>query len=638
MGRARRVIAAACFVTSIAGAAGADPVPSLDLRGFRPPADPRGSLSLEPAGTVGAGQWNVGLYASYANRLVTIEDDSGEVVRMPLEHQLSMDYVASLGIGGRLAVSVALPSVVYQEGDDLSDLTSDPGILPQTALGDAALGAKVALVIPGQLRGFSLAGVGHLTLPTGDERSYLGEGALTGDVGLLAQLETEGIALRALMGVHLRQEFETYFGQRFGHDLPWGVGVAIGPELFTGRDRSRWEAYAELHGAVAATPSFASGPQSPVLGGIAARHWFGNVSALVGVELPIGSAVGTPRARGVLGIGWAPRFYDADGDGIADKLDHCPQVAEDRDGFEDDDGCVDFDNDHDGVPDTSDACPLQPEDRDGYEDGDGCPDPDNDGDGVPDQADECPDTPGVASENGCEVPDTDGDGVVDSEDWCPERAEDRDGYQDADGCPDLDNDGDGVPDSEDSCRDEAGAQRSEPELHGCPTPDGDGDTFDDDVDQCPGEPEDFDGVDDTDGCPDADADRPYAQRGRLLVEVAGTDAQPVLRWRVAPRVVRKDKKVLVAPESEPVLRAIAQILNDHQDWVLLIGVRPRGVSAEAQSAALMESFVLANELHQYTHRDDVAESVGWDAVARQPGAQAAGVGMLVVRRSVPETP
>jgi hypothetical protein len=64
---------------------------------------------------------------------------------------------------------------------------------------------------------------------------------------------------------------------------------------------------------------------------------------------------------------------DPDGDGIISRLDDCPKLAEDMDGFEDDDGCPESDNDRDGVPDASDKCPLTPEDRDGDADDDGCP-------------------------------------------------------------------------------------------------------------------------------------------------------------------------------------------------------------------------------------------------------------------------
>jgi outer membrane protein OmpA-like peptidoglycan-associated protein len=65
---------------------------------------------------------------------------------------------------------------------------------------------------------------------------------------------------------------------------------------------------------------------------------------------------------------------DLDRDGIPDAVDMCPQAAEDRDGFEDEDGCPDPDNDRDRIPDASDKCPNDPETYNGVEDTDGCPD------------------------------------------------------------------------------------------------------------------------------------------------------------------------------------------------------------------------------------------------------------------------
>jgi OOP family OmpA-OmpF porin len=126
---------------------------------------------------------------------------------------------------------------------------------------------------------------------------------------------------------------------------------------------------------------------------------------------------------------------DADGDGILDKVDKCPNDPEDKDGFEDADGCPDPDNDADGIPDKADKCPNEAEDKDGFEDVDGCPDPDNDKDGVPDKTDKC-----------------------------PNEAEDKDGFEDADGCPDPDNDKDGVLDAADKCPNDAGP----PDNAGCP--------------------------------------------------------------------------------------------------------------------------------------------------------------------------
>jgi OOP family OmpA-OmpF porin len=130
-----------------------------------------------------------------------------------------------------------------------------------------------------------------------------------------------------------------------------------------------------------------------------------------------------------------PKIGDKDGDGIPDNVDKCPNDPEDRDGFEDEDGCPDPDNDKDGIPDVKDKCPADPEDKDGFQDEDGCPDPDNDTDGIPDTADKCPNDP-----------------------------EDKDGFEDEDGCPDPDNDKDGVPDASDKCPNDPGPA----DNNGCP--------------------------------------------------------------------------------------------------------------------------------------------------------------------------
>jgi hypothetical protein len=166
---------------------------------------------------------------------------------------------------------------------------------------------------------------------------------------------------------------------------------------------------------------------------------------------------------------------DRDGDGIVDRKDECPDDPEDHDGWQDLDGCPEYDNDMDGIPDARDGAPDQSEDYDGFEDEDGIPDRDNDQDGIPDREDLCPDDPedydGHNDDDGCpdDFQDSDGDGVADDEDNCPDVPEDLDGFEDEDGCPETDNDLDGIPDAED---------------------------------ECPDEPEDYDGDRDKDGCPD----------------------------------------------------------------------------------------------------------------------------------------
>jgi OOP family OmpA-OmpF porin len=98
------------------------------------------------------------------------------------------------------------------------------------------------------------------------------------------------------------------------------------------------------------------------------------------------------------------------------------------------------DPDHDGVVGAADKCPLVAEDKDGFEDEDGCPDNDNDKDGIPDAQDKCPNQPetmnGIDDEDGCPEIDTDGDGILGSRDKCPDQPETVNNYKDDDGCPD----------------------------------------------------------------------------------------------------------------------------------------------------------------------------------------------------------
>ena len=131
---------------------------------------------------------------------------------------------------------------------------------------------------------------------------------------------------------------------------------------------------------------------------------------------------------------------DQDKDGIEDKLDGCPEEAEDIDGFMDEDGCPDYDNDGDEIPDYLDQAPNLPEDYDGFQDEDGIPDPDNDGDGITDDKDKCDDMmedfDGFQDDDGCPDPDNDNDGIPDEIDKCPNSAENINDFQDDDGCPD----------------------------------------------------------------------------------------------------------------------------------------------------------------------------------------------------------
>ena len=192
--------------------------------------------------------------------------------------------------------------------------------------------------------------------------------------------------------------------------------------------------------------------------GESGRTTFGGI----GVNIPLGDQFNVNLSTSYRGTTETPDSYnhlqhiiglsynfgagDADGDGVSDKKDECPDIP----GLKEFNGCPDTDGD--GIPDTKDRCPEEA----GSEELQGCPDAD--GDGVSDIDDACPNKAGNAEMNGC--PDSDGDGVADNVDRCPEVEGDEANA----GCPWADSDGDGVPDKDDSCPDVAGTI----ENSGCP--------------------------------------------------------------------------------------------------------------------------------------------------------------------------
>src|SRR5262249_57152840 len=104
--------------------------------------------------------------------------------------------------------------------------------------------------------------------------------------------------------------------------------------------------------------------------------------AVAGGAGVISDAARRDAFRVLAALTWSPSaegagalLADRDGDGVPDRDDLCPDEPEDRDGFQDEDGCPDPDNDLDGIPDEKDKCPHEPEDDDGCQDEDGCPDP-----------------------------------------------------------------------------------------------------------------------------------------------------------------------------------------------------------------------------------------------------------------------
>jgi hypothetical protein len=218
------------------------------------------------------------------------------------------------------------------------------------------------------------------------------------------------------------------------------------------------------------------------------------------------------------GCSWEQR--DDDGDGVLNAADQCADTpfGEEVDTEPPWQGCspAQKDSDNDGVSDADDACEGHDDNIDIDGDGivDGCDSLiDNDGDGVANAADLCEghddtidlDEDGIP--DGCDdFIDRDGDGVADADDECMgfDDTIDEDGDGIIDGCDYIiDSDGDGISDTLDACS--GSDDRIDVDADGVPDGcddliDSDGDGVANDLDECPGKD---DGIDvDQDGIPD----------------------------------------------------------------------------------------------------------------------------------------
>ncbi len=478
--------------------------------------DPEGILAVEWAGVPNPGDWSVATFVGYqTNPLVAYNATAqgNPTVGALIKRRISGDLAIGVGITRWFEAGLELPIIYQQTRDDMAV----PGVttaLKSPRAGDLRLAPKF-LILRGGDGKVSVAAIAGIGIPTGGSVGYAGDGSLTVSPEAMVSFRKGGIRIGVDGGVVIRkttQVAELAIGTEIfarigvGYRLP--MGLEFDAMLLSSTMSSK------LYSQVATDPLEADAGVSYntegfgffVLGGRGIHTGFG-----------------TPELRFLAGIRISPagdnKPLDTDGDGIPDSRDKCPTQPEDKDGFQDEDGCPDPDNDKDGIADEDDKCPNDPEDKDGFQDADGCPDPDNDK-----------------------------DGILDATDKCPNEPEDKDGFQDADGCPDPDNDGDGILDVDDKCPNEKGPK----ETHGCPDTDSDADGIPDRLDTCP----DDKGTEANGGCTKRQAALIRAERIELMDKVTMRGAA-------------------LDPRSNTALDAVAKIMGNHA----VIKVRVDGTAA-----------------------------------------------------------
>jgi hypothetical protein len=419
----RRWALVAAVVLCLVAAARAD-TRNLDLAIFDPtPTTTSPTFQLQSADVGREGDWSATALATYANEplvLVTAPNDN-----VAIADRMTLALGGAFAFGDRFEIGLHMPLYV-QSGENLNSATmfGEPPA-SGTARGDLTLNAKARLVRRHGRNGTLVAGAGlGLALPTASNEAFAGSAKpqlhALALISLTPAALDNKLDLIANAGAVIRATAE-FHDVHQGDALAWGIGASF-------HARPALAFAAELFGElVPGGIRDAMGATSALdtIEALAGVHYQMDRRVNIGVALGRGltTGIGAPAVRGVLTVTFAPttpqsigtRYVagDHDRDGVPDDVDKCPDEPEDKDGFEDDDGCPDPDNDHDGIADAKDKCPNVAEDRDGFEDEDGCPDPDNDHDGIPDRFDHCPNQPetinGIDDEDGC--PDA-GEGLV----------------------------------------------------------------------------------------------------------------------------------------------------------------------------------------------------------------------------------
>lgn len=492
---------------------------SITLNNFAPAPLPEDDFALSRPIDQGHMRFGFALHGDYANSPLVIEGTRGDRSREIAElvgHQGNLTMAVSLGLFDRLVLFGGLPVVALMRGADDATIAG-LGYSERrdvAGLGNAFVGGRVRLF--GDADDMAAMAIqGTVSLPTaGSNQSFRGEDRVMWKPEVSFALRPGIFRVVANVGANLRRNGGTE-NIKDHHELTFGLGLGLTAYKPDDEPRRHLDLLAQAYGSTAFDDPFGrQGTPVELIAGLKFFHETGFILGAAGGP-GLSRGLGSPDARAVVMLAYltpaeAPVF-DSDGDGLMDNVDHCPAQPEDKDDFEDNDGCPDRDDDHDGIEDIADSCRLEPEDKDGFKDGDGCPDPDNDDDGIKDGADRCPDAP-----------------------------EDTDGFEDTDGCPDPDNDGDGILDREDECVDEPG----KPANHGCPEPDRDGDGIIDRMDNCPDEP----GEARYQGC-----------KAKQKVTI-GAD-----RLEILDVVYFKSGSDVIQRRSYPLLMNVADVLNNHPE-------------------------------------------------------------------------
>jgi hypothetical protein len=293
-----------------------------------------------------------------------------------LTHRLDATLALQLGILSRGAIALRLPFAMMQRGEVGSNVGFQSGAVGNPAL-DGRIRVFGAPVKPdGSVKdGAALAVRGVVHLPVGTSGAFYADDAWRTELSAIADIELFGIGGGISFGYRHRYADGQPDDAMFAHMLRLSAGLRLPLPLISRAlpGRVQEAALIEIDVGTPARDFFAK-QKTPVEGRLGYRLVFGDLFGTLSFGAGFTDVAGVPDFRMLAGFGWSPRQHDQDADGVPDRSDQCVHLPEDRDGFQDEDGCADDDNDGDLIVDEDDRCPLEAADPDRDDDEDGCTD------------------------------------------------------------------------------------------------------------------------------------------------------------------------------------------------------------------------------------------------------------------------
>lgn len=372
-----------CSSLTAATALAQQPAPTADLEQVWLDPAARGSLWVGNGQTLRALDFRVGASLFFSGG--ALRSANAQTSQALVANRLGVQVVAALGLSDWLELSANVPVIIYQDGSSALGLGT-------AGMGNPWVNGKVAIL--DDTRPVALAvGLG-LGLP-------LGTAVAQGNGGL-------EVATRVQVG-------KVFSSFQWGAELGFLYRPTVDFISVTGQMDDRVGSQLWLAGALSTANT--SGPRGelslrtfvPIGGGapgvegqVGVRWTVGNVELFGSAGPGFGGSPTTPWVRAYFGAAFAntPLTQPPCVEGRDYRLEECP----------------DLDKDGDGVRNGVDAEPLVAEDKDGFADEDGAPDPDNDADAMPDAQDACPDKAGIAQDKGCPPKDSDGAALGEYED------------------------------------------------------------------------------------------------------------------------------------------------------------------------------------------------------------------------------